>query len=73
MEDTPRFPQTIFAELPEPCGPARSTTEDLALKRYVVAGDHLYSIGTLDGSFPPIGTRIRGEMGGVWAQPIKLL
>jgi hypothetical protein len=27
----------------------------------------------LDGSFPPIGTRIRGEMGGLWAPPIKLL
>jgi hypothetical protein len=73
MEDTPRFPRTILAELPNPCGPARSTTENLAQKRYVVAGDHAYSIGTLDGSFPPIGTRIRGEMGGVWAQPIKLL
>jgi hypothetical protein len=73
MEDTARFPRTILAELPDPCGPARSTTESLAQKRYVVAGDHAYSIGTLDGGFPPIGTRIRGEMGGVWAQPIKLL
>jgi hypothetical protein len=73
MQDTPQFPRTILAEAPDPCGPARSTTDDLAQKRYVVAGDHAYSIGTLDGSFPPIGTRIRGEMGGVWAQPIKLL
>jgi hypothetical protein len=73
MEHTPHFPRTLLAEPPEPCGPARSTTEDLAQKRYAVAGDHAYSIGTLDGGFPPIGTRIRGEMGGVWAQPIKLL
>src|SRR5689334_9412878 len=73
MEDTPQFPRTLTPELPDPRGPARSTTENLAQKRYVVAGDHCYSIGTLDGGFPPIGTRIRGEMGGVWAQPIKLL
>jgi hypothetical protein len=73
MQDTPRFPQTVLAQLPDPCGPARSTTESLAQKRYVVAGDHAYCIGMLDGSFLPIGTRIRGEMGGVWSQPIKLL
>jgi len=73
MQDTPRFPRTVLAELPDPCGPARSTTDDLAQKRYVAAGDHAHVIGMLDGSFPPIGTRIRGEMGGVWAPPIKLL
>jgi hypothetical protein len=73
VQDTSHFPSSVLAELPDPCGPTRSTTENLEQKRYVVAGDHLYSVGTLDGGFPPIGTRIRGEMGGVWAQPIKLL
>jgi hypothetical protein len=72
-EATPRFPRSLLADPPEPSGPARSTTEDLAQKRYVVSGDRTYSIGTLDGRFPPLGTRIRGEMGGVWAHPIKLL
>src|SRR5215211_3371834 len=58
---------------PEPSGPARSTTEKLALKRYVAAGDRAYVIGSEDGRFPPMGWHIRGEMGGVWAHPIKLL
>jgi hypothetical protein len=42
-------------------------------KRYVAAGDRAYVIGAEDGSFPPMGWHIRGEMGGVWAHPIKLL
>ncbi|WP_301239344.1 hypothetical protein [Polycladomyces subterraneus] len=51
----------------------RSTTEKLALKRYVAAGDRSYVIGSEDGNFPPMGWHIRGEMGGVWTHPIKLL
>ncbi|MQA98670.1 MAG: glycogen debranching protein [Actinobacteria bacterium] len=54
-------------------GPERSTGADLADKRYVAAGDRAYVIGAQDGSFPPMGWHIRGEMGGVWAHPIKLL
>jgi glycogen debranching enzyme len=73
MDDTPHFPRTLLPAPPEPRGPARSTSEDLAKKRYAAAGDRAYVIGMLDGSFPPIGTRICGEMGGVWAHPIKLL
>jgi glycogen debranching enzyme len=42
-------------------------------KRYAVAGDRAYAMGTADGGFPPLGTQIAGEMGGVWAPPIKLL
>jgi len=50
-----------------------SVTHDLQQRRYVAAGDCAYVIGTTDGDFPPMGWHIRGEMGGVWAQPIKLL
>ncbi|HEV3309619.1 MAG TPA: glycogen debranching protein, partial [Chloroflexota bacterium] len=50
-----------------------STTTRLADKRYVAAGDHAYVIGTEDGSFPPMGWHSTGQMGGVWAHPIKLL
>jgi glycogen debranching enzyme len=50
-----------------------STTTDLAAKRYVASGDRAYVIGAADGSFAPMGWHIRGEMGGVWAHPIKLL
>jgi hypothetical protein len=58
---------------PDPGGPTRSTSEKLDLKRYVAAGDRAYVIGSEDGRFPPMGWHIRGEMGGVWAHPIKLL
>jgi len=50
-----------------------SSTTDLAAKRYVAAGDRAYVIGAADGSFAPMGWHIHGEMGGVWAHPIKLL
>jgi glycogen debranching enzyme len=53
--------------------PERATTSSLAQKRYVAAGDRAYVIGAEDGSFRPMGWHIRGEMGGVWAHPIKLL
>lgn len=51
----------------------RSTTEDLAQKRYVAAGTRAYVIGDTSGGFPPMGWHIQGEMGGVWTHPIKLL
>jgi Mannosylglycerate hydrolase MGH1-like glycoside hydrolase domain len=58
---------------PSPGGPALSTDQALDDKRYVAAGDQAYVIGSEDGRFPPMGWHIRGEMGGVWAHPVKLL
>ncbi|WP_139490840.1 glycogen debranching protein [Brevibacillus dissolubilis] len=52
---------------------SRSTTDKLDQKRYVAAGDRAYVIGSTAGGFEPMGWHIRGEMGGVWAHPIKLL
>lgn len=40
---------------------------------YVAAGDRAYLIGTQDGDFPDMGEHVPGEMGGLWAHPIKLL
>jgi hypothetical protein len=40
---------------------------------FVAAGDRAYLVGHQDGSFPPIGWHINGEMGGIWDHPIKLL
>jgi len=51
----------------------RTTSARLAEKRYVVSGDRAYLVGTGDGRFPAMGWHIRGEMGGLWAPPIKLL
>ena len=41
-------------------------------KPYLTAGDKTYVIGTQDGSFPDLGGHVRGEMGGIWAHPVKL-
>src|ERR671910_1508947 len=64
---------SVAGAAPNPEGPTRSTEDRLADKRYVAAGDRAYVIGSEDGRFPPMGWHIRGEMGGVWAHPIKLL
>src|SRR3712207_6791773 len=64
---------SVAGDAPSPDGPTRSTTAQLDDKRYVAAGDRAYVIGSEDGRFPPMGWHIRGEMGGVWAHPIKLL
>ena len=40
---------------------------------YVAAGDRAYLIGTQDGDFPDLGGHVPGEMGGLWAHPIKLI
>lgn len=40
---------------------------------YVTAGDRLYMVGHQDGSFPEIGWHVKGEMGGIWLHPIKLM
>ena len=40
---------------------------------YVTAGNRLYMVGHQDGSFPELGWHIKGEMGGIWNHPIKLM
>lgn len=42
-------------------------------KPYVTAGTRAYVIGTQDGNFPDLGEHLRGEMGGAWVHPIKLI
>jgi len=53
--------------------PVISATTKLALRRYVAAGTGAYVVGAENGTFPPIGWHITGQMGGVWAPPTKLL
>ncbi|MBV9207105.1 MAG: glycogen debranching protein [Actinobacteria bacterium] len=50
-----------------------SVTSQLDLRRYEAAGDRAYELGTEDGRFPAMGFHTRGEMGGIWTPPIKLL
>jgi hypothetical protein len=40
---------------------------------FVTAGNRVYMVGHQDGSFPEIGWHIKGEMGGIWNHPIKLM
>jgi len=44
-----------------------------AQRLYALCGTRLYVIETLAGTFPDIGWHQPGEMGGVWAPPVKLL
>jgi hypothetical protein len=53
--------------------PTLSVSSRLSLRRYVAAGDRAYDMGTEDGRFPAMGFHTRGEMGGIWTPPIKLL
>lgn len=40
---------------------------------FATTGDRLYLVGHQNGQFPDLGWHITGEMGGIWAHPIKLL
>ena len=40
---------------------------------FVTAGDRVYMVGHQDGTFPDLGWHIKGEMGGIWNHPIKLM
>jgi len=40
---------------------------------FATTGDRSYLIGHQNGQFPDLGWHITGEMGGLWAHPIKLI
>lgn len=40
---------------------------------YITPGNRVYAIGHQNGQFPNIGWHIKGEMGGIWDHPIKLM
>ncbi|NIK56754.1 glycogen debranching protein [Kribbella shirazensis] len=54
-------------------GSELSETTRLADRRSLVVGDRAYAMGDETGLYPAAGWHIRGEMGGFWSQPIKLL
>jgi hypothetical protein len=53
--------------------PTLSVSSNLANRRYAASGDRAYDLGTEDGRYPAMGFHTRGEMGGIWTPPIKLL
>jgi hypothetical protein len=56
-----------------PDSPTLSVSDRLDDRRYVTTGDRAYEVGTEAGRYPAMGFHTRGEMGGVWSPPIKLL
>ena len=50
-----------------------SETTRLTDRRSLVVGDRAYAMGDESGLYPAAGWHVRGEMGGIWSQPIKLL
>lgn len=54
-------------------GSELSETTRLADRRSLVVGDRAYAMGDETGLYPATGWHIRGEMGGFWTQPLKLL
>ena len=56
-----------------PGSPTLSTTDRLDDRRFVTTGTRAYEVGTEAGRYPAMGFHTRGEMGGVWSPPIKLL
>jgi hypothetical protein len=53
--------------------PELSVSDRLDDRRYVASGTRGYVVGTEAGRFPAMGWHTRGEMGGIWTPPIKLL
>src|SRR5947209_4993910 len=53
--------------------PTLSVSSNLANRRYAASGDRAYDLGSEDGRYPAMGFHTRGEMGGIWTPPIKLL
>ncbi|MBE2318834.1 glycogen debranching protein [Solirubrobacter sp. CPCC 204708] len=65
----------VLAALPVTAAQAAdevSTTDRLKDRREVAAGDRAYAVGFQDGGWYANGWHITGEMGGIWAPPLKL-
>ncbi len=50
-----------------------SVSDRLDDRRYVASGTRGYLVGVESGDFPAMGWHTRGEMGGIWSPPLKLL
>jgi hypothetical protein len=67
-------PGAATAQDPDVGAPTELSINDrLDDRRYVATGPRAYVVGTEAGRFPAMGFHTRGEMGGIWSPPIKLL
>src|SRR3954447_4322502 len=62
----------MLAAVPARAANPPSASTFLKDRREVSAGTRAYSIGFEDGGFYAHGWHITGEMGGIWAPPLKL-
>ena len=53
--------------------PELSVSDRLDDRRYLASGTRSYLVGVESGDFPAMGWHTRGEMGGIWSPPLKLL
>src|SRR4051812_11321925 len=58
---------------PLPRSPELSVASRLPDRRSLFVGDRFWGMGAEDGSYPATGFHTRGEMGGFWTPPVKLL
>jgi hypothetical protein len=56
-----------------PKSPELTVKNRLPDRRSVVIGDRFYQVSSEDGLYPAAGFHTRGEMGGFWTAPVKLL
>lgn len=66
-ENTPSL-AAMLADSPKITG-----KQEYASSPYVTSGNRVYAVGYQNGSFPELGWHIKGEMGGIWDHPIKLM
>ncbi len=69
---TCQSPTTTESDSQRPL-PSITGNSDYLASPFVTAGDRLYLVGHQDGTFPDHGWHVQGEMGGIWAHPIKLM
>jgi hypothetical protein len=63
----------LLTAAPATAAPGLSTTDRLGDRRFVTAGSRAYELGAEDARYPASGWHIRGEMGGFWTPPMKML
>ena len=63
----------LSAPSPAAAADELSTSNRLDDRRYVTSGPRAYDVGTEAGRYPAMGFHTRGEMGGIWSPPIKLV
>ena len=64
---------TMGTGVAQAAAPELSISDRLDERRFVTAGARAYEVGTEAGRYPAMGFHTRGEMGGIWSAPIKLL